>query len=242
MLLFNGDDQVKFLSQVYTAVSGSVNGLTYSRNRYGMYTRGRATPVNPQSTRQTAVRTAFAAMVVYWSETLTAAERAAWDTYAANTPVTDALGQTQYLTGQSMFIRANSIRQRLGLSIIDAAPTSYDLGEPPTNVVSVTVAGGILTLTFDVGGAGTSTTATKLVRIGVAQNAGRTFFAGPYQLAITGSCAAAVSQLVMAPTLAGADWLADYQPSVADRIPFDIRFLYDDGRLSVAHREIITIT
>jgi len=234
---------MKFKSQVFTAVSGSVGGLTYSHNKYGMYTRGRAVPVNPNSTRQAAIRAAFSSMVDYWHLTLTGPERAAWDVYAANTPVTDSLGQTQYLTGQSMFLRANTIRQWLALTIIDAAPVVYDLGQPVTALASVVVAAGTISFTYTIGGAGTPTTARKIIGIGVAQNVGRTFFGGPYQHAIDGAVAASVTAAVSTALLASsAQWKAAYQPIVGDFLPVTMRMAYDDGRVSVPFRQLITVT
>lgn len=234
---------MKFLSQVYTAVSGSVGGLTYSHNRSGMYTRARATPVNPATTRQSAVRNAMAAMVIYWHNTLTAPERAAWDTYASNTPLTDPLGQQQTVTGQNMFLRANVLRSWQGLGIIDAAPVDFDLGQPVVSVTSVAVAAGDITWTFTTGGAGTSDTGDKYLYIGVAQNAGRSFFNGPYQLCGRKNTAAGVTAIEVVQTLADdTDWLAAYQPSVGDLLPIKIRYAYDDGRVSAAFRQLITVT
>lgn len=234
---------MKFLSQVYTAVSGSVGGLTYSRNAAGMYTRGRATPVNPNTSRQQAIRTAMSAMVIYWHNTLTGAQRAAWDTYASNTPLTDALGQQQNVSGQNMFLRANTLRSWQGLSIIAAAPVDFDLGQPCVSVTSVVVAAGDITWTFTCGGAGTPTTGHKYLYIGVAQNAGRSFFRGPYQLAGMKAAATSTTAFVVVQTLATpTDWLAAYQPDVGDLLPIKIRFAYDDGRVSTEFRQLITVT
>ena len=234
---------MKFKSQVYTAVSGSVGGLTYAHNKYGMYTRGRAMSVNKNSTRQMSTRAAFTAMVIYWSVTLTSALRAAWENYAQNTPVTDALGQSQVLSGQAMFIRANSIRQRLGLSIITAAPLVFNTGQPVVSITSITVLAGVLTGVWNYGGLGTSAAGRKLVSIGVAQNPGRTFFKGPWQLAFQGQVGAGVLVFTTSPgvTLASANWLAAYQPKTGDLLPVKIQQLYDDGRLSLPFQQIVTV-
>jgi hypothetical protein len=234
---------MKFLSQIITAASGSVGGATWSRNAAGMYIRARATPVNPNTSRQSAVRAAMSSMVVYWHSTLTAAERAAWDTYAANTPLTDPLGQQQTVSGQNMFLRSNILRQWRSLGVIDAAPTDFDLGQPVVSVTSVVVAAGTLTWTYTVGGAGTDTTGDKFLYIGVAQNAGRNFFKGPYQLAGVKEFVAAATAFSVDQVLAtGTDWLAAYQPSVGDLLPIKIRNVYDDGRVSSEYSQLITVT
>lgn len=86
-------------------VGGSIGKTTYSRNRYGAYTRRRTKPVNPDSTLQQLSRSAFAAAVNYWTDVLTPLERAAWQTYAADVTWLNAAGETVHLTGQAMFIR-----------------------------------------------------------------------------------------------------------------------------------------
>jgi hypothetical protein len=233
---------MKFTSPVYSAVSGSIAGITYAHNRGGMYARARAVPIDLNTVRQQAIRNGMAAMVVYWSGTLSAAQRAAWGVYAANTPVTDKLGQVHNLTGQQMFLRQASIQQQLALSINQAAPIVFDTGEPVTDIASFVVAAGVGTLTMTVGGAGTSDTCNKLVQIGPPQNAGRTYFKGPWQYARVATGAAATTAFVIPTTLASADWLAAYTPIVGDNLPIRVRLLYDDGRLSTPWSQIITVT
>lgn len=232
---------MKFTSPVYSAASGAIAGLVYSRNRYGMYTRARAVPVNPNTIRQQDVRSALASMVVYWSATLTGTQRAAWEDYASNTPVTDALGQSQILSGQSMFLRTNSLRTYLGLAVLATAPTTYNLGQPITGVTSMTVLAGVNTTILTLS-APSSTTCTKLGYIGTPISAGRSFFKGPYQLAFATSGTSGSTSFTIPRTYATAGhWLAQYQPAIGDRLPFKARLLYDDGRLSLPYSTILTV-
>lgn len=117
-----------FQSPVYSKASGSIAGLTYSHNKGGMYARARVTPTDPGSAYQTAMRNAFTAVSAAWSNTLTAIQRAAWGTYAANVAMTNRLGETIYLSGQQHYIRANSIRLQAGIPLSNSAPTTYNLG------------------------------------------------------------------------------------------------------------------
>jgi len=94
-------------------MSGSVNGMTYSRNRFGQYARNRAVPVNPNSTNQVAVRSAFGGAAVIW-KTLDQAVRDGWEAYAAGTPEVNAIGDVIYLTGLNMFARYQSLFDRHG--------------------------------------------------------------------------------------------------------------------------------
>jgi len=233
---------MKFLSHIVTAVSGSIGGTTYAHNQGGMYMRARATPTNPNTARQQTVRAALAAMVTEWSTVLTAAERAAWDTYAANVPVTNPLGQSINLSGQQMYLRQAIPQQQFGLTINAVAPVIFDLGQPIVVINSIVVAGGVLTWDFDVGGAGTSDTGYKIFQVGAPQNAGRNFFKGPYQISTVTTIAAATQNDTLDQTLATpTDWLADYIPDVGDRLPVRMRIHYDDGRVSMPFSEIVTV-
>lgn len=120
---------MKFKSSVYTQASGSIGGITYSRNRGGMYTRARALPVNPSTLRQQAVRSHMASLTNRWVDTLTPAQRISWDSYAENVLLPDRLGEPRNVGGLGMYIRSNLVRRQAGLPIVDDAPTIFDLGE-----------------------------------------------------------------------------------------------------------------
>lgn len=119
--------------------SGSIGGTTYSHNRYGQYARRLAIPVNPNSAKQAVNRSRFSGAVAAWF-LLTAAQRDAWSTYAANVPVTDALGQSINLSGQCMFVRSYNAIVGAGLTAPTDAPTTYNLGDvDPTNAIATAV-------------------------------------------------------------------------------------------------------
>lgn len=138
---------MKFRSQVYTAVSGSIGGLTYSHNRGGMYTRGRATPTNPNSAQQQRVRNALGSLAAAWSQTLTETQRNAWKTYAMNTPVTDAFGEPLELTGQQMYIRCNTPRLNAQMAQVNDGPTTF--GQTGLTTPTVTWAAGEISIDYD---------------------------------------------------------------------------------------------
>lgn len=121
---------MKFLGGGGAAVtaSGSIGGQTYSHNRYGAYIRRKGIPVNTRSALQVVARARFTQGVIGWFG-LTAGQRDAWNTYAANVPVTDALGQTINLTGQNMYLRTVTAMLRAGLTPVTAAPTIYNTGD-----------------------------------------------------------------------------------------------------------------
>ena len=106
---------------------GSIGGQVHSRNRYGSYIRARTTPVNPQSTRQNKIRSVIQALSQRWSNTLTQAQRDAWEVYAAAITRANKLGAQIKLTGFNMFVRSNAPRGQSDDGIVDAGPTTLTL-------------------------------------------------------------------------------------------------------------------
>lgn len=119
---------MKIKSGLATQWSGSVGGLTGSHNRGGMYLRARSIPTNPATALQQAVRAAMANLSQLWGNTLSAAQRTAWSTYADNVQIVDTLGDPRNVTGLNMYVRSNVPRLQAGLPRVDAAPTTFDLG------------------------------------------------------------------------------------------------------------------
>lgn len=110
---------MKFLNQPQ---SGSYQGLTSSRNRFGQYFRTRATPVNPRTTFQTGVRATLAAFATAWRG-LTSTAQAGWKSLGLQMQRNDSLGQTYNLTGQEAFISVNTNLTNAGQTTLGAAPS-----------------------------------------------------------------------------------------------------------------------
>jgi hypothetical protein len=113
--------------------SGSYQGLTSSRNRFGQYVRTRATPVNPASTFQDAVRARLAGGASAW-RLLTQTQREGWSSLGEFFQRTDSLGQTYFLTGEQAFL---SVRNNL-LAAGDAVLADAPLYAPPDAILTVT--------------------------------------------------------------------------------------------------------
>lgn len=129
---------MKFKSNAYTQVSGSVGGTTYAHNKGGMYARARAIPTNPNSIYQQAIRGFIADLTQRWTLTLTEPQRAAWRVYATNVPLPDAFGDMRTIPALSHYIRSNVPRLQIGASRIDPGPTTYNLGQATQPVITVT--------------------------------------------------------------------------------------------------------
>lgn len=226
-----------FKSPIFSQASGSIAGATFSRNRGGMYTRARAIPTNPNTTKQANIRSYLTSMVTYWTTTLTAVQRLGWEVYASNVTVLNRLGDAVHLTGQQMFLRTNVLGQQVGATVVADAPTTYNTGNPIAGITSFTIAGGVATIVLAVMAPGTSGAGKKILQVGFPQNAARNFFKGPYQNAYSAAVIAASTAPTMVITLASA-WLASYTPTTGQYIPCRLRVLYTDGRLSLPYSKI----
>ena len=165
--------------------SGRLGGSVFSHNRYGVYLRNGTIPVNPNTTRQSDLRSIFASCVERWNNTLTDAQRAQWGVYGAAIPRTNRLGQTVYLPGMAHYVRSNVSRIQAGLSAVDAGPATLTLpGEDSTFTPSISAATQNFSIIFnntldwaaEVGGA-------LLVYGGMPQASNINFFGGPHRYA-----------------------------------------------------------
>ena len=174
-----------FRGLIATDLSGSIAGVTASRNKGGAYFRERVTPVNPNSTQQAAVRALMSSLTAIWRDTLDAAERELWNVYGQNTPMTNRIGETVFISGLSHYIRSNIPRMQAGLARIDAAPTSFGLAEAGTIAVTGADEGTqLVAFTFDNSApwAGASG-GHLLVYVSRPQGPATNFFKGPYRFA-----------------------------------------------------------
>lgn len=123
--------------------SGSWAGNTHSHNRAGQYRRNRRSPVQPVGTgRRAFIRSTFGAASTSWGG-LTDAQRNAWDSFAADHPVVDSLGQSLVLTGAQMLNRVYVSCLNVGLSAPTVPPTILDVPDLSGAVVTFSVATGV---------------------------------------------------------------------------------------------------
>lgn len=138
----------KFLSNIFSEVRGSVNGNVFARNKNGAYVRNRTTPINPNTAKQSTVRSGFASVAAAW-RSATSAQRGGWDTLAASNPYVDSLGQSQYYSGFQLYMKLNQNLLAIGGSIINDAPavpsipsislaTSFSIETGPVDTITVT--------------------------------------------------------------------------------------------------------
>jgi hypothetical protein len=119
----------KFVSQVYSEIRGSVNGVTYARNRFGLYARAKASPVQPRTPAQTERRAQLTVLSQRW-RTLTEGIRAEWRAFADELTRSDSLGLTYRLTGLQAYLQFNLWRTLLGLAPQDNPPPQLAAPNP----------------------------------------------------------------------------------------------------------------
>lgn len=113
---------------------GKQGGTVYSRNRYANYTRQKTIPVNPNTTRQSAVRSSFGNIASGW-RSLSEAQRNAWSSLAAALAPTNIFGQTFSYTGFNVYMLSSQTLQAAGMAIL----TVPDVVPPVFAVLETTV-------------------------------------------------------------------------------------------------------
>lgn len=157
---------------------GSIGSTTFQRGRYGNLARQRVAPVNPNTPRQVATRAALTAISQFWSTTLSTAQVAAWNAYAAATPLVPS---NTILTGQAMFIRT------LFLPVYAGAPAVPQVDAPilpleaalPNATFTLVAATGVLSLTGML--PAPTTDELFLLQTSIPYGQGKNFFKGPFQ-------------------------------------------------------------
>lgn len=159
--------------------SGSVAGVTSSRNRFGQYRRTRAVPVNPNTSAQSAARAVLSGCSSNWAG-LTQEQRDAWSAWAALHPRTDSLGQSVTMSGAQAFNAINCLLVTAGLAAVNVPPVDPVI-DPP--VVTLNAVFEDPTFTFELAHTPSPTGANVrlLSYVSPPQSAGRSF-CGDYRL------------------------------------------------------------
>jgi len=215
-----GYQKMLFKSQVYTSVSGSIGGATYSHNKSGMYARGRSIPVNPNTVQQQLQRGYFAECAQAWGG-LTQAQRDLWNAYAEERTHPNPLGDPIQWSGQQEFVAANTTLRTAGLATVTVPP---ELLTAPTFVVTTFSAEEGIPSFFGVAtNALPAATNARVLLFGSRPiSLGTRFFKGPYRLAEAVDAAAG-----------GASWTTETFPfAIAEDQQMGIRAVYvlPDGR------------
>lgn len=175
--------------------SGSIQALTYSRNRFGQYQRNRSTPVQPGTPAQLNQRARMATNAATW-RTLTDAQRAGWISLGAMISRTDSLGQVYTLNGFEAYCSVNNNKLDAGDATVAAAPALTTPLDLATATITLTAAAFSVAYTATPLGAGVR----LFIYVSPQRSAGRSF-EGDYRLvAVTAAAAASPANILAAYT------------------------------------------
>lgn len=222
---------MKFKSSIFAQSSGSLAGTVFSHNKGGQYVRNRSTPTNPNTPQQQLIRSLVGGLANLWTNTLTAAQRTAWDTYADNVTLLNSLGEAIHVTGLNMYTRSNTARLAGGLARIDAAPTIFNTGDFTPPSFALDEPNDEIDISFDNTDAwANEDDASMLVYTSQPQGLAINFWKGPYRFAgrIDGDA-------VTAPTSPAAVTLA-FTVATGQRIFARVIVVRADGRVSLPFR------
>lgn len=175
--------------------SGSYQGITASRNRFGQYKRTRAAPVQPRTVSQLNQRARMTTTSAAWRG-LTDAQRAGWLSSGALVSRTDALGQTYTLNGFMSFASINNNKLAAGDALVTDAPAIVT----PADLTSATIT--LTAAAFSVAYTATPLAAGVRLFIWVSpqQSAGRKFNGDYRLLTVTAAAAASPANILAAYT------------------------------------------
>lgn len=133
--------------------SGALGATVFSHGRFGPYMRARVIPTNPATAGQVLARNRMSVLTNMWFNVLTADQRASWETYASNVPVTNRIGAQIYLTGLNWYVGNNSLRLQANDTIVrvDDAPTVFNLAAYALTVIDASVATQLITAQYVAG-------------------------------------------------------------------------------------------
>jgi len=175
--------------------SGSYQGITSSRNRFGQYVRTRAMPVQPRTTFQLNQRARMTTNAAAW-RALTDAQRAGWNALGLMISRTDSLGQSYTLNGFGAYCSVNNNNLDAGNAAVSDAPAITT----PADLTSATIT--LTNAAFSVAYTATPLAAgvRLFIRCSPQQSAGRKFN-GDYRLiAVTAAAAASPANILAAYT------------------------------------------
>src|SRR3954467_9106497 len=175
--------------------SGSYQGLTASRNRFGQYMRTRASPVQPRTTAQLNQRARMTTNAAAWRG-LTDAQRAGWLSLGLAITRTDSLGSSYDMNGFMAYCSVNNNKLDAGDAAVSDAPAIVT----PADLLTATIT--LSSVAFSVAYTATPLAAANRLFIWVSpqRSAGR-FFEGDYRLlTITAAAAASPANILAAYT------------------------------------------
>lgn len=165
-------------STILSAIRGSINGTTFSQNRYGAYARNRTVLANPNTGNQILARGSLATASQDW-KTLDAGAQLSWTTYAAGTPVPNRLGDLVHMSGINAFVKTQAFLLFNSRGQQQTAPVTPGLANPIVAITATLLDTRAFTISAMTGG---SNAAEAIYGwwISLPLSPGATFYKGPW--------------------------------------------------------------
>lgn len=189
--------KVKF-SMMVSEMRNKLNGSVFSKNRAGNYVRNKVTPVNPQTTYQSAVRAFLTQAAQAWRG-LTEAQRLAFNNAVGNFTGTDIFGDVKTPSGFNLHNKLYINASTIGAAPLTLPPAPGDTPNAPDATFAPDSAPQTFTLTSAL--AAVPAGQQWVVRATIGVSAGKSFLKNEYR------------QIAVLPALTALPWagIADYQ-------------------------------
>lgn len=117
---------MKYQSNLLSDARGKLNGMVFTRGRYGAVIRTKVSPVQPDTNAQQLTKQNFGALSASF-RALTEDQIAGWNTAALNWPRSNVFGQTYYPSGLNLYVGLNQNLLQAEEATITAAPSPTEL-------------------------------------------------------------------------------------------------------------------
>lgn len=189
--------KIKFGAMVVDG-RGKLGGHVASKNRAGTYFRTKVSPINPQTSRQSAVRS----QLTGWAQafrSLTPAQIAAWNSAVSNFTKTDIFGDVKTPSGINLYVALNMNLEQVGATSLSDPP----LPSSVSPVDSVTLTADSSPQTFSIAFTPTPVPADTdwIIEATAGVSAGKSFVKSEFrQIAVVASAATTPQALITAYT------------------------------------------
>lgn len=120
---------------------GKIGGHVASKNRGGAYLRTKVTPVNPNTSAQSASRNRLTTLSQSWRG-LTAAQRATFNAAVGDFSKTDIFGDVKNPSGFNLYQRLNNNLSNIGVAAINVAPLASAVDTVSIGALTIDVGAG----------------------------------------------------------------------------------------------------
>jgi hypothetical protein len=141
---------MKYIGNLTSDARGKLNGMVFTRGRYGAVIRTKVSPVQPSSPAQSLVKQNFGALSASWRG-LSEDQRAAWNAAVEDYKRTNVFGQQYTQSGLNLYVGLNQnlLQAELAAILSPAAPEELPVLQSFGIVADVSLNSIIWTLSID---------------------------------------------------------------------------------------------